>query len=191
MNAVDILVVACLSLFAVRGYNNGLLHELLSMGALFAAFAAAFRWTTAVAPRLADSIPGPAFIDTGLSFLFVFGVVLWTGRYVATVIRRMWIQARRWPANRLAGMSFGVVKGAVMVGAGVLMLRTVAPPAEPDASVPGGQNGPVTKISAQVDQSYLGPRIADLTGGVFSVLMTTADGQVRSLASGGQSAGGL
>jgi membrane protein required for colicin V production len=191
MNAVDILVVACLSLFAVRGYNNGLLHELLSMAALFAAFAAAFRWTTAVAPRLADSIPGPAFIDTGLSFLFVFGVVLWTGRYIATVIRRMWIQARRWPANRLAGMSFGVVKGAVMVGAGVLMLRTVAPPADPGADVPGGENGPVTKISAQVDRSYLGPRIADLTGGVFSVLMTTADGQVRALASGGQSAGGL
>jgi membrane protein required for colicin V production len=191
MNVVDILVVACLSLFAVRGYNNGLLHELLSMGALFAAFAAAFRWTAAVAPRLAESIPGPAFVDTGLSFLFVFGVVLWTGRYVATVIRRMWIQARRWPANRLAGMSFGVVKGAVMVGAGVLMLRTVAPPTEPHEGVPGGENGPVTKISAQVDRSYLGPRIADLTGGVFSVLMTTADGQVRSLASGGQSAGGL
>ena len=190
MNIVDVLIVASLSLFAVRGYNNGLLHELLSMAALFGAFAAAFRWTTAVAPRLADSIPGPAFVDTGISFLFVFGVVLWSGRYVATVIRRMWIQARRWPANRMAGMSFGILKGAVMVGAGVLMLRNVAPPAGVDEGIPGGRDGPVTTISAQVDNSVLAERIAGLTGDIFSVLMTTAEGQVRSLASGGESVGG-
>lgn len=190
MNVMDILVVFSLSLFAVRGYNNGLLHELLSMAALFAAFAAAFRWTTAVAPRLADSIPGPAFVDTGISFLFVFGLVLWIGRYIATVIRRMWIQARRWPANRLAGMSFGVFKGAVMVGALILMLRTVAGDAQAAGEVPTDVPGPVGTINREVSGSYLASRIADLTGGIFSALMTTAEGQVRSLASGGDAAGG-
>lgn len=185
MNGVDIAVVLVLGLFAFRGYANGFVHEVLSLLALCAAFLAAFRWTGALTPRIADSVPGPAFIDTGVAFLILFGLTLTTGRYVVTTVRRMWLQPRTSTANRLAGAMFGTFKGAVVMGFVLLMLRGAAPEAYASEAIPDGAAGKVVAINAQAEQSYLGARLVDLTNGTFSALMASAEGQVRSLASGG------
>ena len=182
MNTVDIVVVVGLSLFALRGYTNGLVHELMSLAALLAGLAAAFRWTPKLVPRLAESVPGPAFVDTGVAFLILFALVLMTGRYVATMIRRVWLQAGRSPANKLAGMSFGIFKGAIVLGCTILALRSFAPDAHASDEIPTGVAGQVVDFNMKVESSYLGARLADLTSGVFSALMDTAETQVRTLA---------
>jgi len=185
MNGVDIVVVAVLGLFAFRGYASGFVHEVLSLLALCAAFLAAFRWTGSLAPRIAESVPGPAFLDTGVAFLILFGLTLTTGRYVVTTVRRMWLQARKSSANRIAGAMFGTFKGAVIVGFTLLVLRGAAPDAYASEDLPEGAASKVVMINAQAEESYLGARLADLTSGTFSALMANAEGQVRSLASGG------
>jgi membrane protein required for colicin V production len=181
MNTIDILVVVGLSFFAIKGYANGLVHEILSLGALLAGLAAAFLWTPRLAPKLAEAVPGPAFVDTGVAFLVLFALVLVTGRYVAMMVRRVWIEARRSPANRLAGMSFGIFKGAIVLGCTILALRSFAPEAHASEEIPGGMAGRVVEINGQVDQSYLAARLADLTSGIFSALMTAAESRVKQL----------
>ncbi len=181
MNTIDILVVVGLSFFAIKGYANGLVHEILSLGALLAGLGAAFMWTPRLAPRLAEAVPGPAFVDTGVAFLVLFALVLVTGRYVATMIRRVWVEARRSPANRLAGMSFGIFKGAIVLGCTILALRSFAPEAHASEEVPNGMAGRVVEINGQVDQSYLAARLADLTSGIFSALMSAAETRVKAL----------
>ena len=180
MSAADILVALALAIFAMRGWSRGLVVEMMSLTVILASFAAAFQWTGKLVPRIADSVPGPAFFDTGVAFLVLFGLTFVTGRYIATMIRRVWLRAKRSPMNRMAGLSFGVLKGAVVVGCAVLILRNV----EPDirASTPPEKSPhPVSKVQSRVNESRLALRIADLTGGLFSVLMTEVGGRVREL----------
>jgi membrane protein required for colicin V production len=184
LNAIDILVVLGLSFFAFKGYMNGLVHEVLSLLALLAGLAAASRWTPKLVPRLAEAVPGPAFVDTGVAFLVLFALVLVTGRYLVTMVRRVWLQARTSPANRIAGLSFGIFKGAIVLGCTFLAVRSFAPEAHAADPVPSGVAGQVVEINGQVEQSYLGARLADLTSGIFSVLMDSAESHVRTLSTG-------
>lgn len=181
MNAVDIFIVLGLSFFGFKGYMNGLVHELLSLAAMMAGLAAAFRWTPLVVPHIADSVPGPAFMDTGVVFMLLFALVLWTGNYVVTLVRRFWLQARRSPMNRVAGLSFGIFKGAVVLGCTILALRAYAPEAHASDEIPDGRAGAVVSINGSVEQSLLAPRLADLTSGIFSAVMTRAETGVRRL----------
>jgi membrane protein required for colicin V production len=181
MNAVDVFIVLGLSFFGFKGYMHGFVHELLSLTAMMAALAAAFRWTPLVVPRIAEAIPGPAFVDTGVGFMLLFALVLWTGRYVVTLVGRFWVQARSSPANRAAGLSFGIFKGAVLLGCTILALRAHAPEAHASEVVPDGAAGAVMAINGRVEQSILAPRLADLTSEIFSAVMTRAETGVRQL----------
>jgi membrane protein required for colicin V production len=183
MTTVDIVVVVGLFFFAFKGYTNGLVHELLSLAAMGAGLVAAFRWTPRLVPRLAEAVPGPAFVDTGVAFLILFALVLATGRYAATMIQRVWVQAGSSPANRIAGMSFGIFKGAIVLGCTVLAMRAFVTDAyAAREELPGGVAGRVIEINSKVGDSYIAARLADLTSGIFSALMDTAETQVRSLA---------
>ena len=186
MNTVDIFVVLGLSFFAFKGYANGLVHEILSLLAMLAGLCAAFRWTPKLVPRLAEAVPGPAFVDTGVAFLVLFALVLVTGRYLSTMVQRVWVQVRHSPANRLAGASFGIFKGAIILGCTILMLRSFATDAHASDQVPAGVAGQVVEINGRIDESYLAARLADLTSEIFSALMDTAETKVRSLVIGGE-----
>ena len=160
---------------------NGLAHEVISVGVLALSCFVALRYTVALAPHLADSIPGPAFIDTGISFLVLFGLTLVTGRYVNTMLRRLWLQARKSPGNRLAGLSFGIFKGAVVLGCCILLLRSFTPDADASQEIPGGVRGKVMQFNTRVGQSYLAPRLAELSNDIFTRLIDTAERQVENI----------
>lgn len=181
LSPVDLFVVAGLSFFAYKGYQNGLAHEVISVGVLALSCFVAFRYTIALAPRIADSVPGPAFIDTGVAFLILFGLTLVTGRYVNTMLRRIWLQARKSPGNRLAGLSFGIFKGAVVLGCGILLLGSFKPEADASQEIPGSMRGKVMQFNTQVGQSYLAPRLAELSNGIFTRLIDSAEKQVENI----------
>ena len=181
LSPVDLAVVAGLSFFAYKGYQHGLAHEMISVGVVFLACFMSFRYTNKLAPHLADSIPGPAFIDTSISFLILFGLTLVTGRYINTMVRRIWLQARKSPGNRLAGLSFGIFKGAVVLGCCILLLRSFTPDANASEEIPTGMRGRVIQFNAQVETSYLAPRLAELTNGIFTRLIDSAERQVDNI----------
>jgi hypothetical protein len=161
----------------------GLAHEVLSIAVLVAASFVAFRYTGVLAPHIAAKVPGPAFVDTGVSFLVLFGLTLFTGRYVNTMIRRVWLKARKSPGNRLAGLTFGIFKGAVVVGGAILMLRSFTPEAHASQDMPTGLRGRVHQLNEQVGRSYLAPRLAEMTTGLFTTLIDTAERQVENMQS--------
>jgi uncharacterized membrane protein required for colicin V production len=183
MYYVDIAVAAAICFFALRGYSKGLFHEVMTLLALVVALTAAFRWTPDVVPRFADRIPGPAFVDTGISFLFLFGLTGMTLRFIVTMIERMWVTARNSPANRLGGAVFGIFKGGVVLGCAVLMLRTFTP-TPMDEGVRAKVSGPVQSINVKLAQSMFAARLADLTSGLFSTVVDAAEIRLRMLAAG-------
>lgn len=181
LTPVDLLVVAGLSYFAYKGYQNGLAHEVISVAVVALAVFMAMRYTGVLAPHIADSVPGPAFIDSSIAFLCLFGLVLVTGRYINTLVRRVWLQARKSPGNRLLGLSFGIFKGAVVLGCGILMLRSLTPETNAGQEMPTGVRGRVSQINMQVGQSRLAPRLAELTNGIYVRLIDTAESQVENI----------
>ncbi len=181
MHGIDIAVSVLLLLFALRGYSKGLFHEIMTLLALLLGLTAAFRWTPVVAPRFAESIPGPAFVDTGISFLFVFGLVGTTLRLLIVAIERMWVTVRNSPANRLGGAVFGIFKGAVVVGCSVLLLRTFTP-TPPAETKPGEVAGPVQKLNQTLAESMFAARLAEMTSGLFSTVVDAAEIRLRMLA---------
>lgn len=188
MNGADVAVLMGLGLFAVRGYRAGFVNEFLSLAAALAGLAAAFRWTGKVVPRVADVVPGSSNMDTSLVFLGIFAIALYFGRKVAVFIKRMWVSVGSSPTNRMAGMSFGFFKGMVLIGLTLIALREFGPQIAADAVDERSLTGRVGTMHRQVEESRLAIHVADLTGGMFSALMSSAEGSMRMLASGGDDA---
>ena len=190
MNGADVAVLLGLALYSIRGYRAGFVNEFLSFAASLAGLAAAFRYTGSVVPRVADAVPGEASVDTSLVFLGIFGVALFAGRKVAVFIKRMWVSVGSSPTNRMAGMSFGFCKGMVMIGLLLIGLRQFGPQLAADAVDETSFGGRVGTLHRKVEESQLAGHVADLTGGMFSALMSSAEGSMRMLASGGDDAAG-
>ena len=188
MNVADVVVLLGLAYFAARGYRGGLLREALSVAAGVAGLWAALRWTDNLAPRIAHAVPGPTGVATSLAFLGIFSVAFVLGRKLELLVRRTWVTAGSSSTNRLAGLSFGMFEGAVVIGFAVLGLQHFAPSTgsydEGDTSL----TGRVAAMHRKVEESHLARGMAGLTGGMFSALMGTAEERARMLASGGEEA---
>jgi uncharacterized membrane protein required for colicin V production len=185
MNGADLVVLLGLSFFAVRGYRGGLVHEALTVAAAVAGLAVALRWTDPVVARVAEAIPGPPGLATSLAFLFLFSVAFVLGRKIELMVRRTWVEAGRSSSNRLAGLSFGLIEGAVVVGLAVMGLQRFAPAGTAYDPEDRSMEGRVAAMHRQVEESHLARGMADLTGGMFSALMGSAEERAGMLASGG------
>lgn len=188
MNGADIAVLLGLAYFAARGYRGGLLREAMSVAAGAAGLWAALRWTEDIVPRVAHLIPGPAGVATSLVFLAIFSLAFIVGRKLELLVRRTWVAAGSSSTNRLAGLSFGMFEGAVVIGFAVLGLQQFAPPGASYEEGDTSLTGRVAAMHRKVEESHLARGMAGLTGGMFSALMGTAEERARMLASGGEEA---
>jgi len=180
-HVLDIVVAVALLLSALRGYARGLFHEVTALAALLVGMTAAFRWTPTVMPKLAESIPGPSFVDTPIAFLLVFAVTGIALRILFSVVGRTWKGMNASPINRLGGAVFGMAKGAATLGTTMLMLRTFTP-----APLPGGNPNPfaapMQRLNASIDKSPLAGQLAQLASGLFSNVADAAEIRLRMLA---------
>ena len=178
-HAVDVVVGVSLLWSALRGYTRGLVHELMSLAALFLAMAAAFRWTPIVVPKLAEKIPGPSSIDTPVTFLLVFVATAIALRILVAIVGRNWLSASR--VNRFGGAAFGAGKAAIALGSTIVMLRTFVPPPLPS----GNANpfaAPVQMLNDRIAQSPLAAELARLTSGLYSGVADAPEIRLRMLA---------
>ena len=60
-------------------------------------------------------------------------------------------------------------------------MRSFTPEAHASQVMPTGFRGRVQQFNIQVDRSYLAPRLAELTSGIFSKLIDTAERQVENM----------
>jgi uncharacterized membrane protein required for colicin V production len=178
---VDIVLAIVLVTFALRGYLRGLFSEITSLVALVIALAAAFRWTPDLVPRWADSIPGPAVVDTGIAFLFLFAAFGLALRMVFGLLRRAWSPEGSSALDRLGGAGFGLCKGALILGCAVLLLRTFTPvPATANTPAQGG--GPFVELNNRLARSAVAPQLALVASELFSTFADAAEIRLRMLA---------
>jgi membrane protein required for colicin V production len=117
MTWVDYAVAAIVLSSALLGWWRGAVYEVLSLAAWIAAALAAKAFAAGVAPHM----PGPDAAKTAMAFAVVFVAVLMAGGIVAWGLSKLvkWI-GLGW-LDRLAGTAFGLLRGALIVLAAVLM----------------------------------------------------------------------
>lgn len=116
MNIVDVVIVALLSLFAVRGYLRGLFREVFSLLGLFAGFIVAARYYERVARLWQDSWQfSPLFLHV-LSFVALFFLAYLILNVIGLLLHRSAHFLFLGGLNRLGGVLLGTGKAAVVLG---------------------------------------------------------------------------
>jgi membrane protein required for colicin V production len=171
MNIVDVGLLLLLFFAALRGYSRGFFHELLSLVSIVAGCAVAFRFCPAVAEGIAVRATMPYFLTISLAFLALFFPVVIGVRIANTLVERFWVSMAVSPQNRLAGMGFGVLKGALVLGSAVILLRSSVPVSETRDAFAGRFLGVAEELQVRVQESQVGDALARVSLGIFAVAM--------------------
>ena len=130
MNAFDIVVGVILIYGLVRGLFRGLVKEVSSIIGVLGGFLAAYSFYGAVAGYLAGVVSSPTYRNL-LAFLLLFCGVVIVVNLLAVVIKYLLkIVFLGW-LDRLGGVVFGFVKGALIVAVLFLALTAFLPKGVP------------------------------------------------------------
>lgn len=128
MNRVDVVLLVLLLPFAVRGYSRGFLREGFGVaGVIVGALAAASGWERVATMFVARQWFAPAPASAVAVALLFFSTYV-AAQLLGGVLDRVFRSLRLGGINRAAGLAFGVLKGAALLGVVLLVLLRFAPP---------------------------------------------------------------
>jgi membrane protein required for colicin V production len=125
VNWVDLIVLAVLALFGLRGFFRGLFREVLSLAGLVVGFMLAVAYDQDVALYAAGYwtfsivLKGSAFVAIFFLLYFVFSLVGW-------LLHRSEKLLFLKTLNRSGGIAIGVGKGAAVTALAILLLTSAA-----------------------------------------------------------------
>ncbi len=137
MTGFDYAVFSVIALSSLLGLWRGVVSEILGLAAWVAAFLAARAWGLVAAASLARWIGEPAW-RAAAGFAAVFVATLLVFAAARFVLSRLLRAVGLGFADRLLGALFGVMRGVLVVLAGVLVCGMTALPRQPwwrDASL--------------------------------------------------------
>ncbi len=114
-NWVDILFVTLLIRISYVGFKNGLLPEFLRLLGLFSAFIVSFNNYTSLSNFLLSHTKWTEANLDGISFLFLFLVVLFVFKILAILARGFLGGDNISGLNRGIGLTFGIARGLLLV----------------------------------------------------------------------------
>jgi len=130
MNAFDIFVGVVLTYGVIRGLFRGLVREAASIIGVLGGFLAAYSFYGTAAVYLHGLVSSPTYRNL-LAFLIIFCVVVVAVNVLAIIIKYLvkivWLG---W-MDRLGGVVFGFVKGALIVAVIFLALTAFLPKGTP------------------------------------------------------------
>lgn len=118
--AFDCVVLAVIALSALLGLWRGMVSEVLALLAWLAAFFAARAWGTAAAETLSAWLRDPTLRQL-LGFVAVFVATLLLFAVVRFVLSRLLRAVGLGLVDRFLGMLFGLLRGLLIVLAGVML----------------------------------------------------------------------
>jgi membrane protein required for colicin V production len=122
VNTVDLILLAVLFLFALRGYFKGLFREIFSLLGLIAGFLLAARYDDRLAALLAETWKTSFIFLRAASFVAIFFFVSFAFNLIGWLLNRsagvLFLQG----INRIGGVVVGAGKGAALIGLAVLFL---------------------------------------------------------------------
>jgi len=135
MNAVDLVLIFLLLLWALRGYWRGFFRESFGLIALIGGIAMAIQFAALGAGLLQQRFRIPAPVDAGIAFVAIFLVVHTLVNLLGVLFDRIAGALFLRGINRLAGAVFGAGKGAAILGLLLLFLHLFPLVPELDAQI--------------------------------------------------------
>ena len=127
---VDYCILGLVGLSALLGLMRGLVREVFSLALWIGAAWAALRYNHALALQLQHLIP----LDSarlGVSFALIYVGVLLLGGLVVSLVGKLLSSAGLGATDRLAGLLFGVARGALIAAILVMLAGVTSLPREP------------------------------------------------------------
>lgn len=121
MNLVDILIIALILIFALRGYWSGFIKQVFGIAAIIIAVFATFRYMSPASGFLSSFMDNPdhATIVAGiLIFILSLCLIQLVGHYLEKALKLVKINF----VNRFIGLIFGSLNAAILASAFLLLL---------------------------------------------------------------------
>jgi membrane protein required for colicin V production len=158
--AADLVVVGIIALSALVAFLRGFVREVLTIcvwvGALFATLYA-FPY---LRPYMRDLIANPPFADAAAAiaaFVTAMVVLSLVSHYIAKLVRGSALNA----IDRSLGLAFGVLRGAVLVCLGYLLIMwSMGPPAAASRAPSSASSAGETGLPAWVRDARTRPLVA-------------------------------
>lgn len=115
MSLVDILILAVLLIFVIKGFMKGLVREVCSLLGLLAGGWASFRYYHYVAEAIRPFVHLPQHIARVISFILLFliiGLLFYLLGHLLTAVFRIMLLGS---VNRIGGLLFGLLEGAAVL----------------------------------------------------------------------------
>jgi membrane protein required for colicin V production len=126
MNLLDLGILILLGLVTIRGYYRGLFQELAGVVGLAAGVVAAAYTYLRLGGILSRWIADPQYARV-IAFVLILLVVYWLTYVVANALQRLLYHLHLDFFERLLGALFALVKGALLIGFGLMFLALLLP----------------------------------------------------------------
>lgn len=115
MNFIDIVILAVLCFFAVKGLLRGLVNEAASMAGILLGGWLAYRFHPLLAAPLKSALHLPAHLSSFLAFIIILLLVGIFAHIIGNVVTAALRFVMLGPLNRLGGLLVGVTEGALLL----------------------------------------------------------------------------
>ncbi len=145
MDWVDLLIIGVVAFLTFRAFSNGLIREVVTLGALVAGIFLAGAYYQRLSADIAFLISDDR-IRNLVAFLALFGGIVVLGQLLALMLKRTASLLMLGPMDHFGGAVFGFIEALLLVQV-LLFAVAVYPPA--------------TSVATAVDQSRLAPLFLD------------------------------
>ena len=126
VNLLDLGILILLGLVTLRGYYRGLFQELAVLVGLVGGVVAAAHTYLRLAEILSRWVTEPQYARI-IAFVLILLVVYWLTYLVAHALQRLLYHLHLDFFERLLGALFALVKGALLIGFGLMVLAMLLP----------------------------------------------------------------
>ncbi len=126
MNWVDLIVIAILALFGLRGFFRGLFREVFSLAGLVCGFMFAVAYQRQLADLAAGYWQLSPLVLKGGAFITIFFVVYFLFSLAGWLLHRSEKLLFLQTVNRTGGIAIGMGKGAALTALAIFFLRSAA-----------------------------------------------------------------
>lgn len=126
MNWADLIVIAILALFGLRGFFRGLFREVFSLAGLLCGFMLAVAYDRQVADLAAAYWKFSPLVLKGGAFIAIFFVVYFLFSLAGWLLHRSEKLLFLQTVNRTCGIAIGMGKGAALTALAIFFLSSAA-----------------------------------------------------------------
>jgi membrane protein required for colicin V production len=120
MNVADWIIVAVVLISCAIGVWRGFMREAISLATWVIGLWLAWTFSSSVEPMLGGLLSGPD-VKVWVARLIILVLVVLAGNLVGFIVTKVVRYSPFGPADRMLGLLFGLLRGALLIGIGVIL----------------------------------------------------------------------